>query len=71
MRAYEEAIAATSTQWAPWYVVPADHKWVTRAVVAHTIAEAVRNLNPEYPEVGPEKQTALKAARKQLEDEKG
>ena len=34
MRAYEECLTATSTKWAPWYVIPADHKWVTRAAVA-------------------------------------
>jgi len=71
MKAYEEAIDATSTKWAPWYVIPADHKWVARAIVSHTIAKAVHDLNPKYPEVGPEKLAAIEAARKQLEDEKG
>ncbi|MDG3002280.1 polyphosphate kinase 2 family protein [Paludisphaera mucosa] len=69
MAAYEEAIAATSTKWAPWHVVPADHKWVARAIVAHTIAEAVEGLHSTYPEIGPEKLAAIEAARKQLEAE--
>ena len=71
MKAYEEAISATSTKWAPWHVVPADHKWAARAIVAHTIARAVQELDPKYPEVSPEKLEAIEAARKQLEDEKG
>ncbi|WP_165074147.1 polyphosphate kinase 2 family protein [Paludisphaera rhizosphaerae] len=71
MKAYEEAIDATSTKWAPWHVVPADHKWAARAIVAHTIARAVQELDPKYPEVSPEKLEAIEAARKQLEDEKG
>lgn len=69
MEAYQEAIAATSTAWAPWHVVPADHKWVARAVVAHTIAEAVQDLKPEYPEVTPEKLAAIADARAKLEAE--
>jgi len=69
MKAYEEAIAATSTKWAPWHVVPADHKWVARAIIAHTIAAAVDDLNPQYPEVTPEQRKAIKAARAQLEAE--
>jgi PPK2 family polyphosphate:nucleotide phosphotransferase len=68
MKAYEEAIRATSTKWAPWHVVPADHKWVTRAIVARTIVEAVEALNPKYPEVGPAQEEAIKAAKKQLEE---
>lgn len=68
--AYQDAIAATSTSWAPWYVVPADHKWVARAVVAHTIAEAVEDLNPQYPKVDEKQQAAIDAAREKLEAEK-
>jgi len=71
MKAYEEALAATSTKHAPWYVVPADNKWVTRAVVADIITSAIQGLGLKYPEVSKEKHQALEAARKQLEDEKG
>jgi PPK2 family polyphosphate:nucleotide phosphotransferase len=69
MEAYQDAIAATSTKAAPWFVVPADHKWVARAVVAHAIAEAVQGLDPKYPEVSPEQYAAIQAAREQLEAE--
>ncbi|WP_165250413.1 polyphosphate kinase 2 family protein [Paludisphaera soli] len=69
MKAYQEAIAATSTEWAPWHVVPADHKWVARAIVAHTIAEALEDLDLKYPEVTPDKLAAIEEARAQLEAE--
>src|SRR5262249_38481021 len=49
--AYEDALAATSTEWAPWYVVPADHKWVTRTVVADLLTSAIKGLDLHYPEV--------------------
>jgi PPK2 family polyphosphate:nucleotide phosphotransferase len=49
MQAYEAAIRATSTEAAPWYVVPADKKWFTRLVVAAAVVEAVEKLNPSTP----------------------
>ena len=66
IHAFEEAIGATATPHAPWYVVPADNKWYTRLVVAAAIVEAVENLDLEYPRVGAEKQKELAAARAQL-----
>ena len=48
--AYEEAIAETSTPWAPWHVVPADHKWVRDVAVAQIMVEALERLDPQYPE---------------------
>ncbi|MGC8642934.1 MAG: polyphosphate kinase 2 family protein [Isosphaeraceae bacterium] len=69
MAAYEDAISATSTRWAPWYIVPADHKWVTRAIVALVIVDAIRMLDLDYPEVTPEMMTEIEKARKQLESE--
>jgi PPK2 family polyphosphate:nucleotide phosphotransferase len=69
MKAYEEALAATSTAHAPWYVVPADKKWVSRAVVAAVLAGTIRNLGLEWPKVDAEKQRAIEAARKLLEAE--
>jgi len=42
MEAYEDALTATSTDWAPWYVIPADHKWVARAAVAEVVTRAIR-----------------------------
>jgi PPK2 family polyphosphate:nucleotide phosphotransferase len=70
MRAYEEMIQNTSSERAPWYVVPADHKWVTRLVVASAIVETLEELNLAYPKVDAEKRKALEAARQTLETEK-
>ena len=71
MEAFEDAMSATSTAWAPWYVVPADSKWIARAVVADILTSTVRSLDLEYPEVDDEKRAAIVKAREQLESEKG
>jgi PPK2 family polyphosphate:nucleotide phosphotransferase len=67
--AFEKAIKATATKRAPWYVVPADHKWFSRLVVAAAIVEVVEKLNLTYPEVDPEKKSELAAARAELDQE--
>jgi PPK2 family polyphosphate:nucleotide phosphotransferase len=64
--AYERALRATSTRWAPWYVVPADHKWVARAVVADVVTTAIRDLDLAYPEVTAEQRKLLDEARTKL-----
>jgi PPK2 family polyphosphate:nucleotide phosphotransferase len=69
MDAYEDALAATTTEEAPWYVVPADNKWVTRAVVADVITTAIRSLDPRFPEVTEEQRKALAEAKSQLQNE--
>ena len=69
MSAYEDALSATSTEWAPWYVVPADYKWVTRGVVADIVTTTIRGLDLSYPEVTPEDRKRLAEARKRLEEE--
>jgi len=69
MQAYEEAIAATSTEYAPWYVVPADKKWVSRAVVAAVLAGTIRGLGLEWPRVEDAKRRQLDDARRLLEAE--
>ena len=66
MRAYEEAIRATATRRAPWFVVPADNKWFTRLVVSAAIVEAVEQLDLAYPAVDAEKKKELAAARATL-----
>jgi PPK2 family polyphosphate:nucleotide phosphotransferase len=66
MHAFEEAIQATATKHAPWYVVPADNKWFTRLVVAAAIVEVVEELNLAYPKVGAGKKKELAAAREAL-----
>jgi len=67
MSAYEQCLSATSTKWAPWHVIPADHKWVSRAMVAHIVSAAIESLDLKYPEVTAEKQRLIAAARQQLE----
>jgi len=69
MQAYDEAIRATASQAAPWFVVPADNKWFTRLVVAAAIVEAVEELNLQYPQVTPEQMKDLAVARDELEAE--
>ena len=69
MEAFEQALSATSTEWAPWYIIPADHKWVARAVVADILTSTISSLHLTYPEVTPEKRQALEVARRQLEEE--
>lgn len=70
MTAFEDAINATSTKWAPWYVIPADHKWVTRALVARILSNTAASLDLNYPEVTKEQLAILAEARQQLEAEK-
>jgi PPK2 family polyphosphate:nucleotide phosphotransferase len=69
MRAYEEMIRATATPEAPWHVVPADHKWFTRLVVASCIADKMESLDLAYPKVAPDMRKKLKADRRALENE--
>jgi PPK2 family polyphosphate:nucleotide phosphotransferase len=69
-RAFSEMLSATSTPWAPWYVIPADRKWFARlcagAVLAHTLME----LDPQYPRVSDEARDELQKAKAELEAEK-
>jgi PPK2 family polyphosphate:nucleotide phosphotransferase len=50
MAAYEDTIAETSTEWAPWYVVPADHNWVRNTAVAGVLVAALKEMDPRLPE---------------------
>ena len=67
--AYEDIIRATAANHAPWYVVPADHKWFTRLVVAAAIIDALGSLDLQFPEVDDVKKAELTAARAALEQE--
>jgi PPK2 family polyphosphate:nucleotide phosphotransferase len=69
MKAFEETIRHTATECAPWYVVPANNKWFTRAVVAAVIVDALEDLKLAYPTVDAAKRKELKAARALLEKE--
>lgn len=65
-QAYQEMIQSTATEGAPWYIVPADHKWFTRLVVAEVIVEALESLNLSYPKVDDARRKELGAVRKAL-----
>jgi len=66
MQAFEDMLRATSTPWAPWYVIPADHKWVTRALVADILTKTIQSLNLSFPTVSEEQKKAIKQAREKL-----
>jgi PPK2 family polyphosphate:nucleotide phosphotransferase len=66
MKAFEETIRGTATEYAPWYVVPADNKWFTRVVVAAGMIEALASLGLAYPRVGKEKLRELESIKQAL-----
>jgi PPK2 family polyphosphate:nucleotide phosphotransferase len=66
MNAYEEMIQETATKYAPWYVVPADNKWFTRAIVASAAIETLASLDLAYPKVNDAKLKELAVAKKEL-----
>jgi PPK2 family polyphosphate:nucleotide phosphotransferase len=67
--AYEDMLSATSTEAAPWYVIPADKKWFMRACVADIISSRLRDLKLEYPKVPEKDLAALAEAKRNLEAE--
>jgi len=69
MDAYEDALESTSTHHAPWFVIPADHKWFMRMAVAEIVADTLESLKLQYPVVDEKKMKELEAARKELESE--
>ena len=66
MKAYEEVFRHTSTEWAPWYIVPADHKWFTRAAVADIIIDRLKSLDLHYPTLSVSRQEELRKAKEEL-----
>lgn len=68
--AYEEAISQTSSEWAPWYIIPSDFKWVARGLVADIIVSTIQRLNLSYPHPTTEQEKALARAKEDLESEK-
>lgn len=69
MSAYEDMIRHTATEWAPWYVVPADRKWFTRLVVSAVIIDAIQSLDPRFPEVDPKVRAELDQIKAALKAE--
>jgi PPK2 family polyphosphate:nucleotide phosphotransferase len=69
MMAYEDMFNHTSTEQAPWYIIPADHKWFTRAAVADVIITKLKSMDLSYPTVSAEHQQNLLKAKEILESE--
>lgn len=69
MLAYEEVFNHTSTEFAPWYIIPADRKWFTRLIVADIICKKLQELNLQYPTLSEEHKQRLLEAKKMLENE--
>ena len=67
--AFSEMLSHTSTEWAPWHVIPADRKWFARIGAAAVIANALIDIDPQYPTVGDDELRDLEAAKAQLESE--
>src|SRR5438105_4402014 len=67
MRAYEDVLSQTSTDEAPWFIVPADHKWFTRVVIADLVVDALQSLKLALPKLSKEEESARAAARERLE----
>lgn len=68
-KAYQDAIENTSTKDAPWYIIPADHKWFTRAAVADVIVKKLESLDLKYPQLNREHLQELQEAKQILESE--
>ncbi|GCE00766.1 PPK2 family polyphosphate kinase [Embleya hyalina] len=67
--AFSEMLSATSTKWAPWYVVPADRKWFERICAAAILAHTLIDIDPRYPDVGKKARKELLVTKRDLERE--
>lgn len=67
--AFEETLSATSTEYAPWYVIPADRKWVMRVLVGHIITDKLLSLDLKFPQTSSEKKAKIQEALTELENE--
>ncbi|HEY1832344.1 MAG TPA: PPK2 family polyphosphate kinase [Acidimicrobiales bacterium] len=64
--AFSEMLSATSTDWAPWYVVPADRKWFAHVCVSAVLVHALADIDPQYPDIGADEERAEHLARERL-----
>jgi PPK2 family polyphosphate:nucleotide phosphotransferase len=67
---YEDAISATNTAWAPWYILPADHKWVTHTMASEIITRSIESLDLEFPKLSAPQLKLLQAAERKLRSER-
>jgi len=65
-KAFSEMLSSTSTEWAPWHVIPADRKWFARIGAAAVIVDALMRIDPQHPTIGEEQRQALEATRLKL-----
>jgi PPK2 family polyphosphate:nucleotide phosphotransferase len=65
-KVYADVLSNTSTEWAPWHVIPADHKWFERIAAAAVVAHALIEIDPQYPLPTPDVRKELQAARREL-----
>jgi PPK2 family polyphosphate:nucleotide phosphotransferase len=70
MKAYEAAFERTSTEQAPWHIIPADSRWFARAAVASAVAAKLKSFHADYPKPSPEQERELEEARRALEEER-
>lgn len=68
-KAYEDAIRGTASKHSPWYVVPADHKWFSRLVVAQVLVDTLKKMDLKYPKLNEDQNKELAKARRELEKE--
>ncbi len=68
-KVYDQMLSETSTEWAPWYVIPADRKWFTRLAVAQIIRETLEEIDPRFPELSPKQRADLQKAKQMLLNE--
>jgi polyphosphate kinase 2 (PPK2 family) len=69
MKTYEDVLNETSTEWAPWYVIPSDKKWVAQASVSEILVSTIEALDLKYPVLNKEQADAFEKAKKTLENE--
>jgi PPK2 family polyphosphate:nucleotide phosphotransferase len=67
--AFSDMLSHTSTKWAPWYVIPADHKWFAHIAVGSALVRTLMEIDPHYPEVSARTRRELKQVRAELEAE--
>jgi PPK2 family polyphosphate:nucleotide phosphotransferase len=67
--AFSDMLSHTSTEWAPWYVIPADHKWFARICASSILAHTLLDVDPRYPEVNAARRKDLAETRRMLEAE--
>jgi PPK2 family polyphosphate:nucleotide phosphotransferase len=67
--AFSEALSHTSTEWAPWHVIPADRKWFSRLGAGAVLLNALMEIDPQFPEIGERRRQELSEIKRRLEEE--